>query len=118
MGLGRSKLFHAIVVAGAGMIGGCARGPVAGETAFGSGNDAASSRDQDATANRGADGPFEAGAGGDGSIITTTPYDAGGDTGVCSCGRHVGTVCEACSCSCGTGELVDGGSCVPFPCYV
>jgi hypothetical protein len=117
VGLGRSKLFHAIVVAGAGMIGGCSRGPVAGEAAFGSGRDAASSRGEDATADRGDNGPSDAGAG-DGLLINTTPPDSGADTGVCSCGMHMGVVCYTCSCSCGTGELVDGGSCAPFPCYV
>jgi hypothetical protein len=102
----RSKLFHAIVVAGAGLVGGCSRTLTASP-------DAAA----DAVADVAADGSGGADSSGERDRFEV-PLDAGFiDTPsadrTCTCRGDSGISCQICDCGCYT---LDAGAC--FPCYV
>ena len=102
---GSGKLFHAIVIAGAGLVGGCSR-PL--------------SNNRDASLDRPAEAGSDAGTGSDSisnsndrSIDDAAKNDVGpGHT--CYCPADGSLNC--CACSCDSRALIDGGIC--FPCYV
>ena len=98
-GAGPAKLFHAIVVAGVSLVGGCSSNPL------GAG---------DAAVDRGAEAPLDAGLGG--SIDAITLGDSASDqTATCLCrAGEAGVGCAVCDCACF--GATDGGAC--FPCYI
>jgi hypothetical protein len=100
-GSGRSKLFHAIVLVGTGLFGGCSKGALVA-------TDAA------------ADAAADAGLGGDGPRSDTgVMLDAAANDGsppdqICYCSMNGGIACGVCTCDCV--RDVEAGVC--FPCYV
>ena len=105
---GSSKLFHAIVIAGAGLVGGCSR-PLSNKT------DASLDRPAQAGSEVGSDVGSEAGseAGSNDRGLDVAANDAGTEH-TCYCVTDGSFNC--CACSCDTRELIDGGIC--YPCYV
>jgi hypothetical protein len=107
-GPGRSKLFHAIVLVGTGLFGGCSKGPLVATDAAA---DAASDADADAGAGRDGPGPDT------GIMLDAAASDGSGDSRpdqICYCNMDGGPACGACSCDCL--RNVEAGAC--FPCYV
>jgi hypothetical protein len=109
-GPGRSKLFHAIVVAGAGMLGGCSTGPlVAGDAGPGAPVDAPYDMATGGDTS-GGDGP-----GLDGGIVIDAGATDGSNPGSCHCRTDAGgDFCGPCACGCPT--QLEAGVC--FPCYI
>jgi hypothetical protein len=98
---GSSKLFHAIVIAGAGLVGGCSR-------TLSNNSDASLDRPAEA----GSEASSEAGSN-DRTLDGAMNSDVGPEH-TCSCTTDGSFNC--CACSCDSHELIDGGLC--FPCYV
>jgi hypothetical protein len=96
---GTSKLFHAIVVAGAGLVGGCSR---------------TLSERTDASFDRPAEASSDLGTSADRTLDLALSIDVAFQDATCSCQLDGGVTC--CVCFCATREPVDGGAC--FPCYI
>jgi hypothetical protein len=104
---GSRNLFHAIVIAGAGLGGGCSR-------ALSNNGDASLDRPAQAGADAGSDaGSNDRSRDGAGNLDVAVDTDVGPPHN-CSCRLDGSGTC--CACSCESGEPLDGGLC--YPCYV
>jgi hypothetical protein len=97
---GRSKLFHAIVVAGAALGAACSSVSSGGDA----GRDAAADTSRDVRQRD--DG---------GIVIDVSPWDGTAAEATCFCATEVGVSCVICDCECF--HPADGGSAC-FPCYI